>query len=259
MSLQLGFIGAGNVAWHLAPALAQSGNSIVQVISRSLSGAQRLAGHLGCTASDRVSDLNCEIQVLFLTVPDHALPDIFQAIHGYTGIAVHTSGTFSMDGRSPRIRRFGGFYPLQTFTIGRPLDLSRIPVFIEGSDPDVTRTIRQLAEGLTDQVYEASPDDRKWIHLAAVWANNFSNHMFAQSLRILEIRGQPMRLLEPLIRETYEKALQMGPQQAQTGPAKREDITTIGKHLEMLEEYPDLKELYRMISESIGIKTDSKA
>jgi predicted short-subunit dehydrogenase-like oxidoreductase (DUF2520 family) len=256
MSLQLGFIGAGNVAWHLAPALAQSGNSIVQVISRSLSGAQRLADHLGCTASDSFSDLNGEIQVLFLTVPDQALPDIFQAIRDYTGIVVHTSGTFSMDGRSQGIRRYGGFYPLQTFTMGRPLDLSRIPVFIEGSDPEVTLTIRQLAEELTNQVYEASQDDRKWLHLAAVWANNFSNHMLAQSLRILQMRGQPVRLLEPLIRETYGKALEMGPQQAQTGPAIREDITTIGKHLEMLDEYPDLKELYRMISESIGIKKD---
>ncbi len=257
MSLQLGFIGAGKVAWHLAPALARSGNSIVQVISRTLFGAQRLANHLGCTASDCVSDLDKEIQVLFLTVPDHALPGILEKIRGYTGIAVHTSGTFSLDGNSLQISRFGGFYPLQTFTDGRPLDLSGIPVFIEGSDPDVTLTIRKLAEGLTNQVYEASQDDRKWLHLAAVWANNFSNHMLAQSLRILEMRGKPMELLEPLIRETYEKAVEMGPKQSQTGPAIRSDDTTIVKHLEMLEEYPDLKGLYRMISESIRIQNGS--
>jgi len=260
MNVQIGFIGAGKVAWHLAPALAQSGNSIIQVISRSLTGAQQLAKRLDCRASDRLSDLNKEIQVLFLTVPDHALIDIIEEISDYRGIVIHTSGTFSPMCGACQQFRLGGLYPLQTFSIGRPVDMSKVPVFIEGSDPEVTEIIRHLAEGFTDKIHEMSRDDKKWIHLAAVWASNFSNHMLSQAFRILEMRGQPGQLLEPLIRETFEKALEIGPLKAQTGPAIRQDVITVGKHLEMLEGDPDMQELYRMISESIGFpKNDTKA
>lgn len=250
--MQTGFIGAGKVAWHLAPALVQSGNPVVQIISRSLPAARQLADRLGCRYSDRISDLGKEIEVLFLTVPDHAINDILQEIGDFRGIAVHTSGTFSVDCAACLTIRLGGLYPLQTFSIGRPVDMSEVPMFIEGSDPEVVLTIRRLAEGFSDRIWEISGDERKWIHLAAVWAANFSNHMLAQAYRILEARGQSGKLLEPLIRETYEKALQMGPQKAQTGPAIRQDVITVGKHLAMLEDDPEKSELYRMISKSIG-------
>ncbi|MFH0760538.1 MAG: Rossmann-like and DUF2520 domain-containing protein [Bacteroidota bacterium] len=260
MDLRIGFIGAGKVAWHLAPALAQSGNSVVQVISRSLTGAHKLADRLGCRYSDRISDLNKDIQILFLTVPDHALIDILNGISDYRGIVVHTSGTFSPMRFACQKFRLGGLYPLQTFTIGRPVDMSKVPVFIEGSDPEVTQIIRTLAKGFSSEIYELSCEDRKWIHLAAVWANNFSNHMLSQAFRILETRGQTGKILGPLIRETYNKALEIGPEKAQTGPASRQDGNTVGKHLEMLEGDPDLQKLYRRISESIGFKkNDNKA
>jgi predicted short-subunit dehydrogenase-like oxidoreductase (DUF2520 family) len=157
MKYRIGFIGAGKVAWHLAPALAQSGNHVLQVISRSPLGAQKLADRLGCRYTDRIADLDKDLQVIFLTVPDHALIDIISDISDYRGIVVHTSGTSSPMRFACQKYKHGGLYPLQTFTIGRPVDMSKIPVFIEGSEPEVTQIIRNLAEGFTSEVYELSP------------------------------------------------------------------------------------------------------
>jgi len=253
MGYRIGFIGAGKVAWHLAPALQQSGNRVAQVISRSPMSAQKLAGRLNCGFSDRISELDKELQVIFLTVPDHSLVEIINEISDYRGIAVHTSGTFSPLRFACQKYKYGALYPLQTFTIGRAVDMSQVPVFIEGSEPSVTRTIRSLAEGFTSKVQEISFEEKRWIHLAAVWANNFSNHMLAQAYKILEKRGLQPEILEPLIRETFQKALDIGPVKSQTGPAIRMDRITIRKHLEMLAKEPGMQDLYREISESIGL------
>jgi predicted short-subunit dehydrogenase-like oxidoreductase (DUF2520 family) len=251
MRYRIGFIGAGKVAWHLAPALAKSGQEIVQVISRSALSAQKLGDRLGCQHSNNITDLFKDAEILFLTVPDHSLIEIINDISDYRGLVIHTSGTFSPLRFACQKYKHGGLYPLQTFTIGRSIEMSTVPVFVEGSEPAVARIIYGIAEGFTSRVYEMSFEERRWMHLAAVWANNFSNFMLSEAYRILNLRGHDPAWLEPLIRETFDKAIMIGPGRAQTGPAIRCDDITLRKHLDMLTNEADMQEMYRLISTSI--------
>jgi predicted short-subunit dehydrogenase-like oxidoreductase (DUF2520 family) len=172
MSYRIGFIGAGRVAWHLAPALKKSGNRIIQVISRSALSAQKLGDRLECEHTDKITSLDKDIQILFLTVADHSLVDLINDISDYRGIVVHTSGTFSALRFACQKYKYGGMYPMQTFSIGRKLDLSNVPVFIEGCEPAVTEILVNLAKGFTSEVHLVGHEERRWMHLAAVWSNN---------------------------------------------------------------------------------------
>lgn len=251
MSYRIGFIGAGRVAWHLAPALKNSGNRIVQVISRSALSAQRLGNRIGCEHTDRITSLDKEIDILFLTVPDHALVELINDISDYRGIVVHTSGTFSALRFACQKYKYGGMYPLQTFSIGRPLDLSHVPVFIEGCEPVVTEKLVNLATGFSNEVHVVGYEERRWMHLAAVWSNNFTNHMLANAYGIMNEHSLPVKWLEPLIIETFAKALEFGPLKSQTGPAVRHDQATLKKHVDLLSYSQELQVLYKRISDSI--------
>jgi len=239
------------VAWHLAPALKNSGNRIVQVISRSALSAQKLGDRVGCEHTDKISKLDKDIQILFLTVADHALVELINDISDYRGIVVHTSGTFSALRFACQKYKHGGMYPLQTFSIGRPLDLSQVPVFIEGSEPMVADVLIKLASGFSNEVHMVTHEERRWMHLAAVWSNNFANHMIANSYGIMNDHSLPVKWLEPLIVETFTKALELGPLKAQTGPAIRHDLATLKKHVDLLSYSQELQVLYKRISDSI--------
>jgi predicted short-subunit dehydrogenase-like oxidoreductase (DUF2520 family) len=251
MSYRISFIGAGKVASHLAPALSSAGNKIVQIISRSELSAQVIGERIGCQYSSSIVDLDKTVDILFLTVPDHSLIQLINDISDYRGLVIHTSGTFSPLRFACQKYKHGGLYPLQTFSAGRKIDMSQVPVFIEGSEPSITAKIRELAEGITKKVYEMSFEERRWLHLAAVWANNFSNHMLAEAFKILDYKGLDPEWLTPLVRETFEKALAIGPEKAQTGPAVRQDDLTLKKHMDMLKDFPIHQELYKVISNSV--------
>jgi predicted short-subunit dehydrogenase-like oxidoreductase (DUF2520 family) len=248
---RIAFIGAGKVAWHLAPALKNAGHAIVQVISRSALSAQRLADRVGCDFTDKIKDLDLEVDILFLTVPDHTLVEIIHDISNYRGLVIHTSGTFSTMRFTCQKYKYGCMYPVQTFTQKRNLDLSQVPLLIEGSEPAVTERISLLARDVSSRVFEVNTENRRNVHLAAILANNFTNHFLFQSYKILAGKNLPVSWIEPLIRETYEKAIEMGPEKAQTGPAIRNDENTINKHMELLSYNPELQEIYRLISNSI--------
>lgn len=259
MSYRIGFIGAGRVAWHLAPALKNSGNRILQVISKSALSAQKLGDRVGCEHTDKITKLDRDIQILFLTVADHSLVELINDISDYRGIVVHTSGTFSSIRFACQKYKYGGMYPLQTFSIGRPLDLSNVPVFIEGCEPAITEVLVNLASGFSSEVHVVGHEERRWMHLAAVWSNNFTNHMLANAYDIMNEHSLPVKWLEPLIRETFNKAIELGPLKSQTGPAVRHDQLTIKKHVDLLSYSQELQVLYKRISDSIqNVSTDSK-
>jgi predicted short-subunit dehydrogenase-like oxidoreductase (DUF2520 family) len=251
MGYRIGFIGAGRVAWHLAPALKNAGHRIVQVVSHSALSAQRLADRLDCDFTDNISQLDKEVRILFLTVSDQSLIELIHDISDYRGIVVHTSGTFSSLRFACQKYKYGCMYPLQTFTIGRKLDMSTVPVFIEGSEPAVTGILTELASGFTGQVHPINHEQRRWLHLAAVWANNFSNHMLATAYGIMDEHSFPSAWLEPLVRETFLKTLEMGPERSQTGPAIRHDQMTLKKQVDLLSYSQELQVLYKRISDSI--------
>jgi len=259
MFYRIGFIGAGRVAWHLAPALKKAGHKVLQVISKSALSAQKLGDRVGCDHTDKITELDRDIQILFLTVGDHSLVELINDISDYRGIVVHTSGTFSSFRFACQKYKYGGMYPLQTFSIGRPVDLSNVPVFVEGSDPSVTAILESLAAGFSNEVHLLGLEDRRWMHLAAVWSSNFTNHMLANAYGIMDQHALPVKWLEPLITETFKKAIEIGPVKAQTGPAVRHDQLTIRKHVDLLSYSQELQVLYKRITDSIqNVSTGSK-
>jgi predicted short-subunit dehydrogenase-like oxidoreductase (DUF2520 family) len=246
-----GIIGAGNLAFSLAPALAGACCILDQVISRDESGAKQLSDPFNASYSTRISDLNPELDIVFLTVPDNAIKEVADKLKWFGGILVHTSGSIDLtailSGEKPR----GVFYPLQTFSRTRPVEFSKVPVFIEGSDSYVIRVLGDISLALAGRIFEMDSARRSCLHLAAVFANNFTNFILSSSYDITTRSGIEKEVLETLIRETFEKALSAGPVSSQTGPARRGDMTTIKKHLNLLSFSPELMEIYKCLSDSI--------
>lgn len=164
---------------------------------------------------------------------------------------VHTAGSMSMDLWKGLVKRYGVLYPMQTFSKQREVDFNTVPFFIEASAPAEVELLRMVAVRLSPKVYEVTSGQRRYLHLAAVFACNFANHMYALSSHILEKQGIPFEVMLPLIDETAGKVHELSPTQAQTGPAVRYDENVISKHLEMLADEESLQELYEKISKSI--------
>lgn len=247
----IGIVGAGNVASHLAGALSEAGNEIVQVISRSQKSAEDLGARFNALVNTDLSELNQEIDLLILTVPDHVIPEIVKSLGDFKGIVVHTSGAVSIEVFKPLKCQSGIIYPLQTFTKGRELDFRTIPIFIEASDERVLFQLKEIFQKISDSVFELDSDNRAQLHLAAVFVNNFTNYMITAANDILHSSGIQKEVMISLIKETFEKSIEMGPDNSQTGPAIRDDITTIKKHLKLLSFSPEHSRVYQCLTEAI--------
>jgi len=244
-------IGAGNVAGHLLPALFEAGHNIEQVISRSVGPGESLAKKVNAVFSKDVSDLNPGIEILFLTVPDHVLPDMISKLSGFKGIVTHTSGSVPLNCFSRVHYPNGVLYPLQTFSSSREIDFNNIPIFIEGSDTRVLSVLSEISNQISSKVSELNSEQRAYLHLAAVFANNFPNHLITIAKDILQERGLEPALVNDLIRETFEKAIDTGATGTQTGPAVRGDIPTIKKHLKLLSFSTEFQSVYQYLTRSI--------
>ena len=244
--LRVAVIGAGNVAGHLAEALARVG-CLAGVWSRNGNHASSIAAPLNVPGG-AMSDLPRDLDIYILSVKDDAIPTVSAVIGPVAGIVAHTSGTVSMD-VLVRERR-GVFYPLQTFSSNRQIDMSEVPFFIEGSDADVSETLMNLALCISSNVRYAGSDIRATLHLAAVFACNFTNHLWAMAEDILRREaGCSLDVFAPLLHETLAKAIECGAGISQTGPAARGDIHTIKKHLQRLD---GLREkIYQIVSQDI--------
>ena len=248
---RIGIVGAGNVASHLAAALKKNGFSVEQVMNRTEKTGRALADSVGATFSNNMADVDNSLDCLILAVPDRAIREVSERLDGFNGIVLHTSGSVSIDVFDNIKPPYGVLYPLQTFTSGREVDFSRIPVFVEGSGKTVYEKVEEMAGRLTDKVFSMDSNKRAHLHLAAVFACNFSNFLLAKSYDILNNEGIDKEVLNELIKETTSKALDLGPENAQTGPAVRGDDATIKKHLDLLSCYPELKQIYQFLSRSI--------
>ncbi|WP_288155784.1 Rossmann-like and DUF2520 domain-containing protein [Phocaeicola sartorii] len=247
------WIGAGNIATQLGMALAHGGHETLQVFSRTLASASVLAERLGCDATDNPDAVVAGADVYLFAVKDSVLESLIARIVPRVGEALflHTAGSMPMAVFEASTSRYGVMYPMQTFTKDRPVDFSEIPFFIEGCDRDTYERIKLLAETVSQRVIFVSTEQRRVLHLAAVFACNFVNHCYALSEELLQREGIPFDVMWPLIDETARKVHYFSPRKAQTGPAVRYDRNVINRQLQMLEGEPEMRELYRKLSQSI--------
>lgn len=249
--MKLVFIGAGNLATHLSLALQQSGQQIVQVYSRTASSASELADLLHVPFTTHTDEIVADADVYFYAVSDDALESLIQLPIAPKAIHVHTAGSVSMAVFQSKKEKYGVFYPFQTFSKAKQLDFGKIPVFIEASHPEVEVILCALANGISNNVHQINSDQRLKLHIAAVFACNFVNHLYHVASDMLKSADLPFEVLKPLILETADKVMQLTPEEAQTGPAKRNDIGIINRHLDALSESPDLINVYQKLSDMI--------
>jgi predicted short-subunit dehydrogenase-like oxidoreductase (DUF2520 family) len=254
MKFKIAVLGAGNVAWHLAPALESAGHEVTEVYARDISEAIKITERLySSEAKDDLDFSESEAEIFILAVKDLAIPEVADEVILPEGsILVHTSGPMPLDVLGYSSASYTGiFYPLQSFTIGRKIDFEDVAFLLECEDEESLQKLRALAKSLSSLNYIVKSKDRKAIHVAAVFASNFSNHMIRISEEIMRRQGLDFEMLKPLIIEQISKTLQIGAKKAQTGPAIREDYETLEEHHQFLNYNEEIAEIYRLISQDI--------
>lgn len=250
--MKISIIGAGRVAHHLAKHLKVLGHDIAQIYSRDLNKAQMLADWVAAEAIDQYATLH-PVDLLIIAVSDSAISEVIQAVHPYLPecLIVHTSGSTHLSILSQWHARSGVFYPLQTFSLQREIDWQHTPIFVEAVQPQDEQVLQGLAEQFSERVYVYSSSQRLTLHLAAVFACNFSNYCYDLAKQIVDQQQVDFSLLYPLMLETAHKATQHDPQQVQTGPAMRADEKILNLHQAMLQDQPQQQQIYRLMSEGI--------
>ncbi len=247
-------IGAGNLATQLGFALKKSGFSIVQVYSRTQKSAKELGEKLNTAYTNKLKELDNRADLVIMAISDNAICEVSQKLSFGNKLVVHTSGSIPMQALEGISSSIGVLYPLQSFSKNEEVSFSEIPIFIENSTQTHRKWLRQIAESISDSVYQLDSAQRKQLHLAAVFVNNFVNHLFSIGEEICENNGLDFNVLQPLIEETVRKAASIGPQQAQTGPAKRNDTVVMDEHLSLLREHDLYQKIYTFVSKSIHKK-----
>ena len=245
--IKIVILGAGNIAQHLYKVFQTVETlQVVQVYNRS---AKALSYFKNTATTTSLKNL-AEADIYIISVADDAIPSIANKLPFTDRLVVHTSGSVSMHELHKKNRR-GVFYPLQTFTKNIQVDFSTIPICIEtGEKPDF-KILKTVANAIGSTSYKISSEQRRALHVSAVFVNNFSNHLYRIAHEICETINVPFEILNPLIQETAKKITTLTPYMAQTGPAKRGDKKTIDNHLEKLE--TDIhKEIYTLLTKSIA-------
>lgn len=250
--LEIVAIGAGNMATRLSMALVESGHKIVQIYSRTIQSARKLASQLGddVAFTNDIERIYPHAQLYIFSISDSALPDVVAQMPANNALWVHTAGSMPMDVFADKTPHYGVLYPMQTVSREQQIDWSEVPIFIEASTPEGIQTIKEVADSISQNVKEATSQQRRALHLAAVFACNFTNHMYAIAEKLLQDEGLDFDVMKLLIRETERKAEAISPRLAQTGPAVRRDANVMQKHLQLLQDTPEAT-LYALISQNI--------
>ena len=251
--MKVTLIGAGNLATQLGKSLKKTGVTISQVYSRTEESARTLGELLEAEWLTDIKSLRNEADVYIFSVKDGALSELITEVCKGRGdkLFLHTAGSMPMSCFEGKALHYGVFYPMQTFSKSKDVNFERIPVFIEGNSIETENVIRSLANKLSQRVIRLSSADRKYLHLAAVWACNFTNYCYTVASDILSEHDIPFDVMLPLINETTEKIQHIGSKAAQTGPAVRGDKNVMSQQLELMSDRADLQELYKMLSKGI--------
>ncbi len=253
--LNIVLIGAGNVGFHLGHILVEKNQKIVQIFSRKTKNAKQLAQSLNSSYTTQLKEIRPNADLYILAVSDAAIEWVAAALAqiplSQKALVVHTSGATPSTVLKPYFKQYGIFYPLQTFSKSRVSNFDNIPICIHANRQPLRRKLEKLAQLLSPKVYLVDDQQRAILHVAAVFVNNFTNHLFQVGETILEKENLSFDILKPLIQETAEKIKQHPAKKMQTGPAIRGDQNTIDKHLDFLNKYPDFQELYQRLTTSI--------
>ncbi len=249
--MKIVLVGAGNLAVQLGKALNSERHQILQVYSHTEASASCLADMLHTKYTTLLSMLDDRADIYIVALKDSAFSENVKQIVGNRkgAMFVHTAGSLPMSVWKGYAPHYGVLYPMQTFSKTRDVDFASIPIFIESNDR--LDLLRNLALSLSSKVYEADSGQRVILHLAAVFACNFTNYMYSVCEHMLDNAGLPFDVMLPLIDETAAKVHDLAPSEAQTGPAVRYDENIMSKHLELLNQYPEWQKLYESISKNI--------
>jgi predicted short-subunit dehydrogenase-like oxidoreductase (DUF2520 family) len=245
--IKITLIGSGNVAQHLIKAFDKSeAIEIVQVFSRKKETLASLVEFDKIV--DDFQDLK-EADLYIIAVTDNAIAEVSAQLPFINQLVVHTSGTASIETLEDKNRK-GVFYPLQTFSKNKEIDFSVIPLCLEAENTFDFRVIETAAKSISNSVFAINSEQRKALHVAAVFVNNFTNHLYQIGQEICDENKVPFEILKPLIQETADKINTLNPTEAQTGPAKRNDSNTIEAHLDYLKD-ENQKNIYKILTQSI--------
>lgn len=245
-------IGSGNIAHNIAWQCIQHEIQIVGVYSRDIQNAADLANIIGCDFTDSVDKINsAEADLFIIAVADNAIMELSKIIRLNKKFIVHTSGATDIDVLKDISENYGAFYPLQTMNKEFKCDFKSIPLCVWANTNENILKLYELASIFSNSVYKTDDKKRALLHLAAVFASNYTNFMYSASKKILDTRGLEFEMLHPLIEETTRRALLLDPASVQTGPAIRKDTVTIEKHIHLLDDEKNLKALYTFLSDMI--------
>ncbi|HRH02774.1 MAG TPA: DUF2520 domain-containing protein [Bacteroidia bacterium] len=250
-NLSIVILGSGNVATQLALALKRRNCSILSIYSKTLANAQTLAAKVKAAATNSLTQLPQNADVYIVAVKDDAIEELLSKLGFVPGLIIHTSGSVSSSVFAKKFASYGVLYPLQTFTKTRSIDFKKVPILLEANSPKAFKLIKQLASLLSKNITVINSEQRKAVHIAAVFACNFTNHMFTVAEQLLQQQELPFSLLHPLIQETAAKAQKGSPQFLQTGPAIRNDKKVMNQHLSFLKNEKGFKKIYTLVSKSI--------
>lgn len=246
---KIALVGSGNVAYAYSKALKNNGMNPSYIYTRSCEKIPEIEKSLGIKATSNFEDLiDCDLVII--AVKDDAIRDVSLNLKNIKGLLVHTSGTQPAS-ILDHAENYGVLYPLQTLTKDFDVDFKKVPLLINASSKGCMEKLKALANIMSDVVIECDDDDRKLIHLSAVFVCNFVNVMLQIGDKLLGDKGLDVSIFKSLVKETVDKAFALGPQNALTGPAKRGDVETIGKHIKLLEHNPDEKSIYEMLTNYI--------
>jgi predicted short-subunit dehydrogenase-like oxidoreductase (DUF2520 family) len=243
-------IGSGNVATHIATALKAVNVNVAQVWSYHYQNAILLADKVNTIAIKDLSEIDLDADICLISVKDDEITNVCNQLKSFKGVIAHTSGSVALNVFAD-FENYGVFYPLQTFSKEKQVEFSNIPLCVEANNDYSLLALKNLANQLSTKIVEVNSDKRKILHLAAVFACNFTNHLYALADELLKANDLDFDIIRPLITETANKVQNSVPSAVQTGPAIRNDEQTLKKHEELLEGHQVMLEIYKILSNSI--------
>lgn len=252
MKYNISIIGSGNVAWHLINVFKKNNINVSGFWARNDFASAEIQQQFSVHRFDSMQEVKTKSNIVIMAINDDAISAMSSEFADFEGILAHTSGSVSIDSLSDKIKRPAVFYPLQTFTKGKEVDFKEVPIFIETKNEEDQNILQSLAKQISDKVYKANSEQRLFLHISAVFAGNYSNFMYIIAEDILKRNNLPFDALHPLIKGVVEKTIKSNAYDSMTGPARRHDVKTLQLHSEMLKQYEQYANIYKILADEIG-------